>query len=293
MTKDEARVAKAAQGWSSFGDNLYLRVDGPRRRRIVKVVRDGRKREFGLGALKTTSLAFARKKRGALMDQLADGLDPTAEKLKAREQAKQARSAKAKRKTFAQCAEAVFAARSAGWRTASDGRQSSASDWIRSLNRDWAPIRKLPVEDISLDDVKRCVQPFWDQGKYVSARNLLSRIELVIEHALAHGWRALDNPAAWKRFQHIAPVLPKNGKAHHPALEWKAMPAFMVKLRAIDGVTARCLEFLRSSPRPGLARRATRAATPFWLGVISEESMRSQGGSTLKRGVWSWRPRPS
>jgi len=44
----------------------------------------------------------------------------------------------------------------------------------RSLNK-YCPIRRMPVEDITVDHVKRVLQPFWDKGQHVSACKLLNR----------------------------------------------------------------------------------------------------------------------
>jgi integrase len=253
-------VATVGDGWHGDGNHLYLRVDGVRRRWIVKVVRGGVKREFGVGSVETTNLAFARQKRDRLLEQLKDGLDPVEEKQKAREADREARAARARRKTFADAADAAFKKQSAGWRTSSEGRTSSMDDWAKSLAVDCKSLRSKAVEDIGMEDVKKCVQPFWDKGQVTTARRLLNRIELVIEYALAHDWRDENkgNPAAWKRFQHIAPATPKNGgKAHHAALDWRDMPAFMMKLREIDSTSARCLEFLiLTATRSGEARGA-------------------------------------
>jgi hypothetical protein len=48
-------------GWHGDGNNLFLRLDGPRRRWIVKVVRDGVKHEHGVGSVDTTSLASSAR----------------------------------------------------------------------------------------------------------------------------------------------------------------------------------------------------------------------------------------
>jgi integrase len=251
------KVATVGDGWHGDGRNLFLRVNCDRRRWIVKVTRDGKKREFGVGGVDTTSLALARKRRDALLAQLAEGLNPKAEKQKAREAVEIAKAARRKRKTFGECAEAVIEARSNAWRTSSEGRTSSQNDWIKSFVRDCRPIRSKPVEDVTVEDVKKCVQPYWDKGNIVTARRLLNRIELAIEYALAHGWRTADNPATWKRFQHLAPATPKNGKRHHAALDWREVPAFMAKLSGIDTISARCVEFaILTAARSGEARGA-------------------------------------
>jgi integrase len=253
-------VATVGDGWHGDGNHLYLRVDGIRRRWIVKVVRGGVKREFGVGSVDTTNLAFARKKRDELLEQLRGGLDPVEVKREKRAAEGKARAARARRKTFADAADEVFKKQSSAWRKSSEGRESSAADWSKSLAVDCKSLRPKAVEDIGMEDVKKCLVPFWERGQTTTARRLLNRIEAVIEYALAHNWRDEDkgNPASWKRFQHIAPAAPKNGgKVHHAALDWRDMPAFMMKLREIDSTSARCLEFLiLTATRSGEARGA-------------------------------------
>jgi integrase len=57
--------------------------------------------------------------------------------------------------------------------------------------------------------------------------------------------RTGENPAQWRG--HLDHLLPARSKVqrivHHPALPYREMPAFMAKLRAKEGITARALEF--------------------------------------------------
>jgi hypothetical protein len=81
----ERDVAAAGPGWHDDGGNLYLGVDdspdGSKRKRwIVRVTCDGRKRDFGVGLADRVSLKLARRKRDLILARLADGLDPVAEK---------------------------------------------------------------------------------------------------------------------------------------------------------------------------------------------------------------------
>jgi integrase len=279
MTKDAGRltprmVAAAGSGWLSDGNHLYLRVDGPRRRWICRVVRSGKKTEYGLGSVDATSLMLARKKRDQLLEQLRDGVDPKEERRKARE----ART-KVKQHTFGEAYEAVIAARREGWRTSHEGRASSENDWVHGFVTHCASLRKRPVADIDLDDVKGVVLPLWNEGKHVTARRLLNRIELVLEYALAHNWRTGDNPATWKRFQHIAPKAP-NGKQHHRALHWRDMPTFMTKLRAKATISALAVEFIAlTGVRCGEARGMR------WPEVDWTAKTWTVPASRMKRGI--------
>jgi integrase len=233
-------VTNAKAGWMGDGAGLWLRTDadGSRKRWIFRHTAHGRTTEIGLGGADRVSLALARKKRDEILDHLAKGLDPKQEKLKAADRAHS-------RRTFAEVAALVIAARKSGWRESHEGRNASLTDWTTSLTVACKPVASKFVDEVTVEDIKRVVAPFWDAEKHTTARRLLNRIELTIEYALAHGWRAADNPATWKRFQHIAPSVPNGGgKEHHPAVGWRDMPDFMRRLREVESSTALALEFL-------------------------------------------------
>jgi integrase len=232
-------------------------VDGDHRRWIVRVVRDGRKREFGAGAADRVSLAYARKKRDQILAQLADGLDPKAERQKVRDARDAERQARRKRPTFRNVAEMVITKQESGWRTAADGRQSSFVDWLRSLTKDCAAIAKKPIDEITTKDVIATLKPIWARGKHATARRLVTRIGAVLDYATVHDMRTGDNPAAWSLIKHVFPATPNGGKERHAALPWVEAPAFMARLREVDSTPARCVELaILTAKRSGEARLA-------------------------------------
>jgi integrase len=251
LTPRDVNNAKA--GWLGDGGGLWLRTDadGSRQRWIFRSTTHGRTTEIGLGGSDKVSLALARRKRDQILDQLANGLDPKQEKRKAADAIRN-------RKTFAETAQAVIKARQSGWRTSTEGRTSSLDEWTQSLIADCQTIAGKFVDELDLNDIKRVVSPYWDAGRHASARRLLNRIELAIEYALAHGWRTADNPAAWKRFQHLAPSQPKNGdKAHFAAMPWREVPEFVRRLRKVEGMSALALTFaILTATRSSEARGA-------------------------------------
>jgi integrase len=276
-------VTNAKAGWLGDGGGLWLRTDadGSRKRWIFRHTAHGRTTEIGLGGADKVSLAQARKKRDAILDQLANGLDPKQEKRKAASKAQS-------RKTFSETAAAVIAKNKSGWRTSHEGRNASLTDWTASLIVACKPLASKFVDEIATTDIIPVLRPFWDEGKHTTARRLLNRIELVIEYALAHGWRSADNPATWKRFQHIAPSVPNGGgKQHHPAVGWRDMPALVTKLRQVEGTTALALEFLiLTGTRSGEARGAK------WSEVDWDAGVWTVPGSRMKRGVEFATPLP-
>jgi integrase len=239
MTKDETRLsartaATVGDGWHADGNHLYLRVDGQRRRWVVKVARNGQKREFGAGSVDTTSLAQARRKRDQILAMLADGRDP----VEGKRQARAAREAAANRKTFAEVAEAVLTKSAAGWRS-----RATAKNWERSLRIYCKPIAATPIDQITTQDIVRVLSPLWGADKHEVAARLLPRISTVMAYATAHGWRSGDDPASIKIIRHLRPATPAGPRKRHAALDWRDMPAFMTKLRATPTMSALILEF--------------------------------------------------
>jgi integrase len=144
-----------------------------------------------------------------------------------------------------------------------------------------APIAKKFVDEIVTADIIPVLRPFWDEGKHTTARRILNRIELTLEYALAHGWRTADNPASWRRFQHIAPSAPNGGgKQHHPAVGWRDMPDLMAKLRKVESATALGLEFLILT-----AARSREARGARWSEIDWDAGVWTVPGSRMKRAA--------
>ncbi|MFZ1148735.1 MAG: site-specific integrase, partial [Xanthobacteraceae bacterium] len=96
--------------------------------------------------------------------------------------------------------------------------------------------------------------------KAITADRTRGRVEAVLDWATVRGYRTGDNPARWKG--HLDQVLPSPRKiapvAHHAAMAYPEVPAFMVALRADTSVAARALEFLiLTAARTGEVRAAT------------------------------------
>jgi integrase len=100
--------------------------------------------------------------------------------------------------------------------------------------------RQALRNEIVLDDGKRAVMPLVDKGHVASARQTQSRIQIVLNFAVEHGWRAEGRRSAWS----AVAKRPKGERPHHPMLPWKEAPFFIAALRASSGLSARVLEFL-------------------------------------------------
>jgi len=141
------------------------------------------------------------------------------------------------RKTFDAVAKFVIERERGGWEA------SSLASWERSLFADAKRLAGLNVDEIAVEHVKQVVTPILDRGHPVAARRTLSRIESVLDCAIAHGWRSMSNVAAWSVQKHIVPKRSKEDR-HHPMLPWRDAPAALAELRASHTMSARCIELV-------------------------------------------------
>ena len=179
---DRAVKAATAPGRMFDGNGLFLLVTarGPNVSKVWKqrITVNGHRQELGLGRYPVVALAKARDKALANLRMVDDGLNPKAERRRARGVP-----------TFAELARADFEHRKAGWRNA-----KHAAQWIGTLEEFAFPrLGERTVDDITTDDVFRVLSPIW-HTKPTTAKRLRQRIGAVLAVAVAKGHRS-DNPA--------------------------------------------------------------------------------------------------
>src|SRR5215207_1528448 len=187
----------------------------------------GRRREIGLGSLRDVTLAKARDRAAEARRLLADGLDPLAARTKPRTM------------TFGEAADALVESMSPSWRN-----EKHRAQWKMTLTAYCGSMRTIPVVDVTTEDVLRVLRSIW-LTKSETASRLRGRIERVLDFAKARGMRAGENPARWRG--HLDAVLPRRQKlsrGHHKALSFDEVPAFLERLREMEGIAPRALEFL-------------------------------------------------
>jgi integrase len=244
-------------GLHADGGGLYLRVaPGGSKQWIFRYVHKHetapgkwRTRDLGLGPAHTLTLAeareYAREQRKLRLHQV----DPIAHK---REQQSAALVAAAGMKTFRECAEGFMIDNEASWTSAKHREQ-----WRSSLAKFVYPaFGSLSVSAIDTPLVLKVIKPLWQRAPETASR-VRGRIEAVLGWASVHHYRTGDNPARWS--QHLEHALPAVTKgAHHAALPYAEIAAFMSKLREDTSVAARCVEFIAlTAVRLGEARDAT------------------------------------
>lgn len=220
-------------GRHADGDGLYLVVDKSGAKRWVFLFKQaGKLREMGLGGLAKVSLADARGLAVDVRKIVAAGGDPIAE----RQRAKAAAVSSPDR--FGPFAMALIDEISVGFRNAKHRAQwrSTVENYAQSL----FPLR---LDEIETDHVLRVLRPIWTT-KAETASRVRGRIERILDAARARGLRSGENPARWRG--HLDALLPKPTKlvrGHHAAMPYDQVPAFMARLREVDAISARALEF--------------------------------------------------
>jgi hypothetical protein len=142
-------------GYYGDGGGLWLRISRSGSKSwVLRFTLAGRRREMGLGALHTISLAMAREKALECRRMLDDGQDQIVARTATR--TKEALSL-ARVKTFDQCAAAYIKAHRGGWKSA-----KHAAQWETSLANYASPVfGALPVSEVDTDLVVKALRPIW------------------------------------------------------------------------------------------------------------------------------------
>ena len=239
-------------GYYSDGAGLYLQVSATGSKSwIFRYVRGKKESQMGLGPLHTVTLAKAREKARDCRAMLLDGQDPLEQRRSAQASAAVERT---KAVTFDECASAYISAHRSGWKNA-----KTAPQWESSLAAYASPIiGPLPVGSVDTALVVKVLQPIWSE-KTITATRVRARIESILDWATVSKFRTGENPARWRgHLDHLLANPDKVTKvAHHPALPWQEIGAFLVDLRLRKGSSARALEFtILTAARSGEARGA-------------------------------------
>lgn len=239
--------ALSKPGRHADGDGLYLLIKPDGRKTWTFLwTRNGKRREMGLGSLTgiaPVSLALAREKADHVRAILARGGDPFADLPERRDRARQT--------TFAQARDALLA-------TMTFRNEKHRAQWEMTTGEAYCEsIITKPVASVDTEAVVKILEPHW-QTKHETASRLRGRIERILDFARVEGWREGENPARWKG--HLEHRLGKQDVAvkHHAAMPAAEVPAFVTRLRGMDGTGAKALLFaILTAARSGEVRGAT------------------------------------
>ena len=226
LTDRKVKTAKPGKYGDGGGLQLAVAATGAKKW-VLRFLWQGKAREMGLGSFPEVTLAEAREKALAGRRLARSGIDPIAERKRDK-----------RVPTFGKLADEVVAEQSKGFRN-----EKHKAQWAVTLREYAAPLRPMPVDAITTEDVLGVLKPIWTT-KTETASRLRGRIERVLNAAKAKGHRSGENPAAWRG--HLENLLPKRQKltrGHHAAMPYPDIPAFVAWLRERDAVAALALEF--------------------------------------------------
>ncbi len=209
------RVSRlSTPGRYADGSGLHLVIDKSGAKRwVLRTVVRGRRRDMGLGGVRTVSLAQARLTAQRYRAIARSGGDPLEERR---------REGKAI-PTFEKAAITVHAGLVPSWRNA-----KHAAQWINTLKRHAFPlIGPRPVSQITSADVLRILAPIWT-AKPETAKRISQRISAVIRWARASEFYTGDDPV-----EAALAGLPRqiHDVQHHESLHFDHVPDLVRKLR--------------------------------------------------------------
>lgn len=209
----------------------------------MKYTYHGKDKRLALGRYPEVSLADARQKRDAARQRLEDGIDPLAERKRAKLIA-----AYNAANTFGDVAKEYVA------KMVAEGRADTTTSKANWLLEQLAPLAGQPIADLKPVDVLAALKRIEARGKYETARRCRSFAGRVFRYGVATA-RAESDPTAFLRGALITPKT-----THHAAiLDPKALGEL---LRSIDAYTGHRVTRLavQISPhvmaRPGELRQA-------------------------------------
>ena len=235
-----AKIRALTPGAYADGGGLTLKVDPSGGRRwYLRVTDAGRRRNIGLGGYPAVSLAMARERAGEYRTAVADGRDPTAERIGPG------------LPTFRQTAELHVEAYRGRWRNA-----RAVSIFNNRLERYVFPtFGAKRVDRITQADVLSVLTPIWST-KHETGRRVRQQVRAVFSYAMAHGHIQI-NPAG-ELIDAALPTMPAV-KEHFRALPYQEVTAALAAVEDSGASLASrsCFRFLvLTAARSGEARGA-------------------------------------
>ncbi len=261
LTATAVRAALGKPGRHSDGDGLILAV-GARGNGswMVRVQKDGKRRDIGLGAASKVSLSQARVRAAEARAQIEAGLDPVAQRRKA-----------AGIPTFREVAAQVHAEHKKGWKNGKHQDQ-----WIRTLEVYAFPtFGDRLVSEIDGPVVRDVLAEIWTE-KPETARRVRQRIGAVLDWAYSKGHRESEAP-----MRSLSKGLPRQPKktGHHAAMAFADVPAFLLRLRERESWGRLALEAaILTAARSGEIRGA------LWSEVNLEKALWTVPAERMKAG---------
>ena len=246
LTAVAAKAAAPGRHHDGEGLTLFVKPNGSRFW-VLRVMKDGKRREIGLGGFPAVPLAEARAKATRLRGQVKDGVDVLA----AKRDAKAERAASGER-SFAKVAERLHADLAPGYRNAKHSAQ-----WLSTLKAHAFPaFGSKPVAAITGPMIIDALDPIWTRTPE-TARRVRQRIAAVLDYAHARGWR--DRAPDLKVLTKGALAPQRDEREHHAAVEHANASMVLETIRQAPETVGRLalLFTIYTAARSGETRGAT------------------------------------
>jgi integrase len=242
MVLTAIEVKNAKPGRHSDGAGLYLMVrPSGSRSWVLRVQKDGKRQDFGLGSAAAVSLVQARGKAAELRAKLRSGME--------------VRPAcpppKAVAPTFSEAARKCHEAIRGGWRN-----RHHSNSWLASLDNHIFPhIGAARVDEVTSAMVRDALAPIW-LAIPETARRILQRIRTVLEYSHIMGW--CPHEALLRSVPRGLPRQPVE-ENHFAAMPYADVPALVGRLATLPDSAGRdaLLFTIYSAVRSGETRLAT------------------------------------
>jgi integrase len=232
LTAVAVKAALAIPGSYQDGDGLFLKVDKRGGASwFLRLQRDRKRQDIGLGSAKLITLAEVRQKASELRKAIkVDRRDVLAER----------KDEAAAKVTFSEAALQYHAANEAGWKSEVYARQ-----WLAALeNYAFPKLGDEPTGAITAADIINVLTPIWQEIPE-TARQVRNRICTVLDFAHAKGWRSREAPSGNGSLK-AGRGLPRQVKSreNRKAMPYVALPGFLTALRRKPSYSRLALELL-------------------------------------------------
>ncbi len=238
-------AANRPEGRHHDGDGLWLYVRSTGARSwVLRVTREGKRSDIGVGSFPAITLAAARANAGKLRTQVKEGADPLADK----------RAAKAKREIAGERTFETVAATVHGLQRFHTPALSER--WIGRLRRFAFPhFGNMAVDKVDGPMVLAALQPIWNE-KPETARRVRQLVGKVLAYAHVNGMRG-PVPDLVDYTKAAFPA--HEGATHHPAVDYIHAAAVLAKLHDAPETMGRLalLFTIYTAARSGETRGAT------------------------------------
>lgn len=232
LTATKVKAEIGNPGTYQDGDGLFLKVDKRGGASwVVRLQRDGKRRDIGLGSAKLLTLADARDKANELRKAI---------KFEKRDVLAERRDEAAARVTFRDAAITYHAENKGGWKSEVYARQ-----WLASLeNYAFPKLGDDPTGGIAAADIIGVLTPIWQEIPE-TARQVRNRICAVLDYAHAKGWRSAEAPSGSGSLK-AGRGLPRQAKErqNRKAMPYVAVPPFIIALQRKPSYGRLALELL-------------------------------------------------